>query len=104
MDDLNLNQDWMKALKDAGYPYMSYIKKAGLETVHIPDGEDYQAIVVYLEKEYSPGRTLRAKQEVDVALIKVFNHPVKGLCDELKALVDAMDAEAARDAEADSKA
>ncbi len=104
VEPLNLNQDWMKVLKDAGYPYMSYIKKAGLETVHVPKGEDYQAIVVYFEKEYSPGRTLRAKQEVDVALIKVFNHPVKGLCVQLKAIVEAMDMKAARDEETRAKA
>ncbi len=102
IEALDLNQDWMKALKDAGCPYMKYIKKAGLETVHIPNGEDYQAIVVYLEKEYSPGRTLRAKHQVDVALIKIFTQPMKGLCSELKALVEAMDAKAARDAEARS--
>ncbi len=104
MDDLNLNQDWMKALKDAGCPYMSYIKKAGLEAIHYTEGDCYDAIVVYLEKEYSPDCILLSKHPVDVALIKAFNHPVKGLCDELKTIVEAMDRKAAQDAAADSKA
>ena len=94
VEPLDLNQDWMKALKDAGCPYMKYIKKAGLETLHPPAGDYYQAIVVYLEKEYSPGRTMVAKHEVDVALIKINPQPAMFLSAELKATVEAMDKEA----------
>ncbi len=82
---------------------MKYIKKVELEIVHPPSGDYYQAIVVYLEKEYSPGHTLRAKEEIDVALIKISPQPAVCVCEELTGIVDAMDAEAARDAEARSK-
>ncbi len=102
-ETVDLNQDWMKALKDAGCRYMKYIKKVELEIVHPPSGDYYQAIVVYLEKEYSPGHTLRAKEEVDVALIKISPQPAVCVCEELTGIVNAMDKKAVQDEDAGSK-
>ena len=90
---MNEKQNWEKALKESGCKYSPIIKKARHEVLENPPGIFYEAVVVYLEKEYPTG-SMRAKAEVDIELLKIQDNPVLFLCGELKSLVDTMEKEA----------
>ncbi len=100
---MDLNQDWKKAMEEAGCTHMSYIKKVRKECIRKPEGWAYYIIAVYLEKKYPSGLLLRCKVEVDVELLKIQERPELFLCDEVSNYIKGMDRQAGIDEEVGSE-
>ena len=90
---MDFDQDWKKAMKKARCRHVKYVKMVKHELVEDPQGMAYWAVVLYLEKKYRKG-ILRAKAEVDTALLEIHPRPEFVLCDELITHVKAMDMKA----------
>jgi len=86
---MDLDQDWRALLEKSGCLYLKYVKKIRGEIVKDETGF-WQAVVIYIEKEYSTC-TLRMKKEVDIESLKIINSPESELCGEIKRCISAMD-------------
>ncbi len=81
---MDLNQDWKKAMKEAGFKYMDFVKSAR-EGVARKGGEGwaYRVVEVDLEIRLPNGYFSREKVQVDMELITGSHDPDRFLCGEV---------------------
>ena len=81
---MDLNQDWKKAMKEAGFKYMDFVKSAK-EGVTRKGGEGwaYRVVIVDLEIRLPNGFFSRIQVKVDMDLMAGQTNPERYLCDEV---------------------
>ena len=76
-------KDWYKAMQEAGFPHMDFIKSAKEEvTRDKAAGWAYMVVAVDLEIKLPNRYFSRDKVKVDMELLKAQDNPDRFLCDE----------------------
>ena len=77
-----ISKDWYKAMEEAGFPHMDFVKSAKEEvTRDKAAGWAYMVVAVDLEIKLPNGYFSRDKVKVDMEVLKVQTNPDRFLCD-----------------------
>ncbi len=78
------DKDWKKAMEEAGFPHMDFVKSAKEEVTRDKAvGWAYMVVAVDLEIKLSNGYFSRDKVKVDMELLKAQHNPEGFLCGEV---------------------